>query len=112
MTRVAVQALVTDPIWNTESVAAATPVARFSTPAAASTISPSTRTATWAAGNRCFSTSSASRPGNHAAMSSVRDIAPLSIVGCCETQRGRAAAHQDAPGVALPYVLRHGDHPG
>src|SRR4051794_26132733 len=61
ITRVAVQTLVIDPIWNTESVVAATPVAVLSTPAAASTTSPPRPTATAAAGTSCSAISSGSR---------------------------------------------------
>ncbi len=57
MTSVAVQSLVIDPIWKTESAVAVTPVALLSTPAAPSTTSPSLRTAQAAAGTSYFSSS-------------------------------------------------------
>ena len=51
MTSVAVQSLVIDPIWKTESAVASTPVAVLSTPAAASMTSPSASTADGGAGH-------------------------------------------------------------
>ena len=53
MTSEAVHSLVVDPIWKTESGVASTPVARLSSPVAASMISPSARTPSAAPGTPC-----------------------------------------------------------
>jgi hypothetical protein len=61
MRTVAVKTLVIEPIWNSESVVTATPVAVLSTPAAALvTVSPA-RTATDTPGTSFLPASSASR---------------------------------------------------
>ena len=61
ITSVAVQTLVIEPTWKTESAVASTPVAVLSTPAAVSMISSSASTATAAPGTWCSASSAGSR---------------------------------------------------
>ena len=65
MTSVLVQSLVIEPIWNTESGVASTPVALLRMPAASSTTSPSARTATAAPGTWYLSISAGSCSATH-----------------------------------------------
>src|SRR4051794_16221956 len=75
ITNVAVQTLVIEPIWNSESGVASTPVRMFRTPYAASPISSPSRIARVAPGTPCLSASSASR-SCHRVMSSVIRTSP------------------------------------
>ena len=69
LAEVAVHSLVIEPIWNSESVVASTPVPLCRSPAAWSTTSPSFRTATAAPGTSYFSISAGSCSAIHACTS-------------------------------------------
>src|SRR3954470_22943525 len=61
MTTVAVQTFVIEPIWNSESVVASTPVAMLRMPEAAVAIPSSVKTATDAPGTSCLARRTSSR---------------------------------------------------